>query len=101
MIEVNLPAIDCDAIVLEILERSVRIFNQNGTSEFDAVRAMMKAGLGPEDIERVFKGMSNQTVEVVLKNKTCLTKLIALESSFSVGGRSFELSTLNKKKNML
>ncbi|KAH3828544.1 hypothetical protein DPMN_130525 [Dreissena polymorpha] len=101
MIEVNLPASDGDAIVPEVLERSVRIFNQKGTSEFDAVRAMMKAGLGPEDIKRVSNGLSNQTVEVVLKNKICLTKHMAVGSSLSVGGRSFELSTLNKKNIML
>ncbi|KAH3797516.1 hypothetical protein DPMN_151097 [Dreissena polymorpha] len=55
MIEVNLPAIDGDAIVPEILERSVRIFNQNGTSEFDAVRAMMKAGSGRKTSKEFLK----------------------------------------------
>ncbi|KAH3808485.1 hypothetical protein DPMN_136841 [Dreissena polymorpha] len=101
MISVNLPAIDGSAVITEIMERSVRLFGKNGISEYDVVKALQTAGLKPEDIEKIAKGMSNQSIVVVLKSKLSLNELLKGNGTLTVGSKIFEVSPLSRKKIML
>ncbi|KAH3808503.1 hypothetical protein DPMN_136859 [Dreissena polymorpha] len=101
MISVNLPAIDGSAVINDIMERSVRLFGKDGISEYDAVKAIKTAGLMPDEIERIAKGMSNQSIEVVLKSKLSMNKLLKENCTLSVGSKVIEVSPLSRKKIML
>ncbi|KAH3808506.1 hypothetical protein DPMN_136862 [Dreissena polymorpha] len=101
MISVNLPAIDGSAVINEIMERSVRLFGKDGISEYDAVKALKTAGLMPDEIERIAKGMSNQSIEFVLKSKLFMNKLLKENCTLRVGSKVFEVSPVSRKKIML
>ncbi len=103
MIEVKLPAIDgnVDAVVSEVLQRSVRLFCKEGLSSFETVRALIQTGILPEDIERINKGQSNQSVEVLFKFRDCLRKLSDFDGVLEVGGKTVEVSNLSLKRVML
>ncbi|KAH3808489.1 uncharacterized protein LOC127833402 [Dreissena polymorpha] len=101
MIEVKLPAIEGNAVVEEFLNRSVRLFSKNGLSTYETVRALKQAGIAPEDIQRINKGQSYQSVEVMFKFRDCLRKLSDLKGLLDVGGKTVEVSSLGLKKVML
>ena len=101
MIEVKLPAIEGNAVVSEVLQRSVRLFCKEGLSSFETVRVLIQTGILPEDIERINKGQSNQSVEVLFKFRDCLRKLSDFNGVLEVGGKTVEVSKLSLKRVML
>ncbi|KAH3808495.1 hypothetical protein DPMN_136851 [Dreissena polymorpha] len=75
MISINLPAIDGDAVLIEAMKRSVRFFHKNGVNAFEAVKALMRAGVEPDDIVAVSKGQSNQSLEVLSKYRDVMENI--------------------------
>ncbi|KAH3808456.1 hypothetical protein DPMN_136812 [Dreissena polymorpha] len=101
MIEVKLHAIEGSAIVSDFLNRSVRLFCKDGLSSFETVRALILAGIAPEDILRINKGQSNQSVEVMFRFCDCMRKLSDFGGDLEVGGKTVEVSSLGLKPVML
>ncbi|KAH3808483.1 hypothetical protein DPMN_136839 [Dreissena polymorpha] len=83
MISINLSAIDGDAVLSGAMERSVRIFHKNGVNAFEAVKALTRAEVEPDDIVTVSKGQSNQSLEVLSKFRDVMEN-IPKDGSWSV-----------------
>ncbi|KAH3808521.1 hypothetical protein DPMN_136877 [Dreissena polymorpha] len=62
------------------MERSLRIIHKNGVKTFEAAKALMRAGVEPEDIVTVSKGQSNQSLEVLFKFRDVMEKIQKMDS---------------------